>query len=276
MFGYVRVRKPELKIREYDCYKCYYCGLCRSLKRSYGISAELLLSYDLTFLTLLLSSVYDLKTRKYRSRCIVHPFRKQLRIESDADSYSSAMSVLLGYLHFDDDINDSKSIKASFGKLLFRRRAYSIEKEYPRQTDTLRKELSALHDLEKQGSHDIDALCSHFGNALGEIFVWRDDIFSRYLRQMGYFLGRFIYVMDAVDDWEKDRRNNEFNPYSDEASLKEVMEKAKPLMLKDISASADAFEMLPVVDNADIIRNIIYAGVWNRFDKITEELNGSI
>ncbi|MGN0242195.1 MAG: DUF5685 family protein [Candidatus Weimeria sp.] len=276
MFGYVRVRKPELRIREYDCYKCYYCGLCRSLKKSYGVSAELLLSYDLTFLTLLLSSVYDLKTRQYKSRCIVHPFKKQTRIETEADSYSSAMSILLGYLHFDDDINDSGSIKASFGKLLFKRRALSIEKKYPRQAEALRKELSLLHGLENQGSHDIDALCSHFGNALGEIFVWRDDIFSGYFRQMGYYMGRFIYLMDAVDDWEKDRKNSEFNPYSDMTSQKAVMEKARPLLMKDISAAAAAFEMLPAVENAELLRNIIYAGVWNRFDKLTEDLNESI
>ena len=276
MFGYVRVRKPELKIREYDCYKCYYCGLCRCLKKSYGASAELLLSYDLTFLTLLLSSVYDLKEKKYRSRCIVHPFKKQQRIETEADSYASAMSLLLGYMHFDDDETDAKRKRAAIGKAFFRKRVLSIEKAYPRQTEVLSQELGALHELEQAKSHDIEALSSHFGRALGEIFVWRDDIFSKYLRQMGCYLGRFIYLMDAVDDWEKDLKNNEFNPYSEETTLKAVMEKAKPQLLKEISAAAAAFEMLPAVENADLIRNIIYAGVWNRFDKMTENLNESI
>lgn len=276
MFGYVRVRKPELRIREYDCYKCYYCGLCRTLKRDYGVSAELLLSYDLTFLTILLTSVYGAKEKTYTSRCMVHPFRKAGRTESEADDYTAAMSILLGYYHFEDDKADSGKKSASVMSVFFKRKANTVEKAYPRQAVTLKKELKSLHELEKEKSHDTDALCDHFGRALGEIFVWKDDAFSKYFRQMGYYLGRFIYLMDAVDDWEKDRKHGEFNPFSDVSSLKKVIEMVKPDLLKEISASAEAFEMLPAVENADLLKNIIYAGVWNRFDKMTEEINESI
>ncbi|MQN01642.1 MAG: hypothetical protein DUD27_01835 [Lachnospiraceae bacterium] len=276
MFGYVRVRKPELKIKEYDLYRRYYCGLCRSLKKNYGVSSELLLSYDLTFLKLLLTSVYDLKTTDYRSRCIAHPLRKQRRTESEADEYAASMSILLGYLHFEDDKADSGKAGASAMSFVYRKRAKAAMEAYPRQAGTLSAELKALHELEQEKSCDIESLSEHFGNALGEIFVWKDDIFAQDLRQMGFFLGKFIYVMDAVDDWEKDRKHGEFNPFSNESSKKAVLEKAKPVLYENISASAEAFEMLPAVDNVGILRNIIYAGVWNRFDKLTEELNESI
>ena len=276
MFGYVRVRKPELKIREFDCYRSYYCGLCRSLKSCYGIISELLLSYDLTFLVMLLTSVYDLKTDTYRSKCIAHPFKKKPRTVSDADSYASAMSILLGYYHFEDDRADSGKKSASVMSLFFKKKAMSVEKQYPRQAGALIKELKALHDLEREKSRDTDGLCDRFGNVLGEIFVWREDIFSKYFRQMGYFMGRFIYLMDAVDDWEKDLKAGEFNPFSDEKSLKDVIDKARPMLIREISQASEAFEMLPAVENADILKNIIYAGVWNRFDQMTEELNESI
>ena len=276
MFGYVRVRKPELKIREFDCYRSYYCGLCRSLKSCYGVSSEMLLSYDLTFLVMLLTSVYDLKTDTYRSKCIAHPFKKKPRTVSDADSYASAMSILLGYYHFEDDRADSGKKSASVMSLFFKKKAMSVEKQYPRQAGALIKELKALHDLEREKSRDTDALCDRFGNVLGEIFVWREDIFSKYFRQMGYFMGRFIYLMDAVDDWEKDLKAGEFNPFSDEKSLKDVIDKARPMLIREISQASEAFEMLPAVENADILKNIIYAGVWNRFDQMTEELNESI
>lgn len=282
MFGYVRVRKPELKIKEYDCYRCYYCGLCRSLKKYYGIRSELLLSYDLTFLTILLSSVYGLKEKCFTSRCITHPFRKKPRIVTEADSYTSAMSLVLGYYHFEDDRADSGKKISAFLSLIFKRKAKKAADSYPRQTAVLNKELAELHELEKTKSTDIDALCDRFGKALGEIFVWKEDGFSDYFREMGYHLGCFIYLMDAVDDWKKDRKNREFNPFSEIDDQRKIIDMTRNRLLSEMTKASAAFEMLPAVDNEGILKNIIYAGVWNRFDEITEQLkqeekeNGSI
>lgn len=269
MFGYIRVRKPELKIREYDEYRCYYCGLCRSLKKTYNVSAELLLTYDFTFLVLLLSSVYDLNEKRFTSRCIVHPFRRHKRITTEADTYAADMSMLLGFWHFMDDRADSKDPVSFLLSLIFRRRAVKAAMRHPGKAEVIKAGLHDLHRLEGGQCKDAEKLSDCFGQILAEIFVWKKDGFEKYFRQMGYHMGRFIYLMDAVDDWEKDIRHGEFNPYSAEKSLDQVISKALPLLTSEISDAAKAFEMLPVTANADLLRNIIYAGVWNRFDTLS-------
>ena len=117
MFGYVVVNKPELKFREFDVYRAYYCGLCHSLSKRHGLSGQLTLSYDMTFLVILLSSLYEPEHNVTSKRCVVHPLRRQNIISSEFTDYVADMNVILSYFKCLDDWHDDRSVlKLAYSK----------------------------------------------------------------------------------------------------------------------------------------------------------------
>ena len=119
MFGYIVMNKPEIKMKDFDLYRSFYCGLCRELREKYGISGQITLSYDMTFVILLLSGLYEPKTYKGITRCILHPVRKQPVRKSEVTEYCADMNVLLTYYKcLDDWKDDRKYVKLGYAKLL--------------------------------------------------------------------------------------------------------------------------------------------------------------
>lgn len=270
MFGYVRIRKPELKIKDYVSYRGFYCGLCHALREEYGWRGQMTLSYEMSFLVILLSSVYDLPLTEKKRRCMVHPFKAQRTIVTEAAKYAADMNVLFSYYHFRDDEQDEPSLRSFIGVHAYRRLCRRIVANYPRQAKALRQGLKSLSALEKASCRDAGALAHCFGSILAELFVWREDGLERYFRDTGYYLGRFIYRMDAYDDLPGDRKKGCFNPYKTMPEEK-LTEQVREELLGEIAAAGAAFEKLPCLEYRDILRNILYAGVWNRFDIISAE-----
>ena len=119
MFGYVTANKPELKIREFARYKGYYCGLCHTLLENHGRRGQMTLTYDMTFLVILLSSLYEPKEEEMRKRCLIHPAKKQYMIQNEVSVYASDMNILLTYDHLKDDWDDERKISGFLGMKVF-------------------------------------------------------------------------------------------------------------------------------------------------------------
>ena len=115
MFGYVTANEPELKMKEYYKYKAYYCGLCRTLKQKYGFLGQLTLTYDMTFLVMLLTSLYECETKREAHRCKVHPVKKQQMLMNEFSEYAADMNIILVYHHLVDDWKDEGSRAGQFG-----------------------------------------------------------------------------------------------------------------------------------------------------------------
>ena len=130
MFGYVTANKPELKIREFARYKGYYCGLCHTLLENHGRRGQMTLTYDMTFLVILLSSLYEPKEEEMRKRCLIHPAKKQYMIQNEVSVYASDMNILLTYDHLKDDWDDERKISGFFGMKVFAAKKKKIEKKY--------------------------------------------------------------------------------------------------------------------------------------------------
>lgn len=211
MFGYVTVDKPELKVKEFYQYKAYYCGLCKTLKEEYGFQGRMTLTYDMTFLVVLLTSLYESETREISSRCPVHPVKKIPMLQNEITQYGARMNILLSFYHFADDWQDEKSMKGLAGIHLFKKKARKVCQEYPRQSKAIRLQLKKLSDLEKRQEKDLDLVSGCFGELMAEIFVIREDVWEDYLRKFGFYLGKFIYIMDAYDDLEKDMEKGSYN-----------------------------------------------------------------
>ena len=119
MYGYVVVNKPELKIKEYDMYRSYYCGLCEELLSDYGINGQISISYDMTFLLVLLTGLYEPDTTYKEARCIAHPVHKHPVRRNKITTYVADMNVLMTYYKCMDDWNDEKKVlKRGYAGLL--------------------------------------------------------------------------------------------------------------------------------------------------------------
>lgn len=274
MFGYVTTYKPELKVKEYYKYRAYYCGLCEVLRRDYGVRGQMTLSYDMTFFVLLLTSLYECDSEYIMKRCKVHPMRKSPMIMNEMTHYAAGMNIVLAYYHFEDDFTDDHSLKGLAGKLAIKGYVKRIEKQYPRQCKAIKAGLKKLSAYEKKDVQDIDLMAGCFGDILAEVAVYKKDQWEEKLRRIGFYLGKFIYIMDAVDDVQDDIKKKRYNPMRqmyEKAEKKAFYEQSRQILLMMISEAADSFELLPCLNDASILRNILYAGVWNSFNKLTKE-----
>ena len=324
MFGYVVVNKPELKFREFDVYRAYYCGLCHSLSKRHGLSGQLTLSYDMTFLVILLSSLYEPEHSVTSKRCIVHPLKRQNIISSEFTDYVADMNVILSYFKCLDDWHDDRSVlKLAYSKLLKKgsigknlnnvhatsdstddgsvaatqpsavddgsvaatqpnsdsnnQNSYftddsghlhiSTDYSYKNKIEAISSLLDELGTREKMNETNVDVVAGLFGRIMQILFVPFDDIYAKGLGRMGFYLGKFIYIMDAFDDVEDDVKKGRYNVFSNCYTDPDFETHVKDMLTMMMAECSDAFEMLPAVDNADILRNILYSGVWNSYER---------
>ena len=268
MFGYVTVCEPELKVKDLKKYRAYYCGLCRTLKEDYGFMGQMTLTYDMTFAVILLSSLYETTTKHEEHRCKVHPAKRQHMLQNEITSYAAAMNVLLAYYHMEDDWQDDRKVSSLMTKSLIQGKAKKTIEKYPRQSEIIRKSLKELGECEHENSMDIDRAAGCFGRLMAELFVWKEDIWEKTLRKMGFYLGKFIYLMDAYEDLPEDRKKTRYNPLKELAKRPDYEAQMEQILRMMIAESTVRFEQLPCLVDVDILRNILYDGVWNHYNKI--------
>lgn len=267
MFGYIYVNEQELKLKEYTAYRSFYCGLCRNLHQRYGRTAQMMLNYDLTFLALLLTGLYEPQTQMEEHRCVPHPVKRHLMVANEAIDYAADMSVLLSWQKLMDDWADERQVARRAAAGLMKSGYERIAAQYPRQAKAVEENIRLLHQAEKEKCSDIDYVAGLTGKFLAEIFVWKDDIWQEDLRTMGFFLGKFIYLMDAIEDVEKDRKQGNYNLFAEEGSIwdSEREPEIRGILTGMMTEAARAFERLPVLEHAGIMRNILYSGVWCKY-----------
>lgn len=274
MFGYVTINKPELKIREYDRYRSYYCGLCKVLKDRYGRIGQVTLTYDMTFLVILLTGLYELPGTEEIHRCIARPYEKHRMRVTEATGYAADMNILLTYHNCMDDWFDDKSlVKLSTAKAL-EKKYHSLEEKYPRQTKSMLSYMEKVRKGEAENSQDLDLLSGCTGDLLGDLFVWKQDAWEPTLRQMGFYLGKFIYLMDAWEDLRTDQKKKHYNPWASMAEQPDFSEKSQKILTMMMAECAKSFEKLPILQEAEILRNILYSGVWVRYAARLSENSG--
>ena len=264
MFGYVVANMKDLDKLRQERYGGVYCGICLRMKEQASQIARLGLSYDMAFLALLLMSLYEPEETSGPLRCAAHPLRRRQWFDNEYIRYAADMNVALAYYHFLDDWNDdgkrsAKWLASAFGKTL-----PDIEAKYPRQCRVIADSIAALSELEKANCPNPDQPAHEFGRLLGELFVYREDLWSPILRQMGDALGRFIYLADAAVDYTADKRKGKYNPYVAMGS-EEDWNRWDEYLVLTMGRCAEFYEKLPLVQDKDILDNILYSGVWSNF-----------
>lgn len=274
MFGYITVCEPELKVKDLKRYRAYYCGLCRTLKEKYKSLGQMTLSYDMTFIVVLLNSLYESGLKSSSGRCKTHPLKKQEMLQSEFTEYAADMNVILTYYHLRDDWQDERKPGSLLGLHALGPKAKKAACRYPRQSKACYRELKALERMEADKSSNLDEAAGCFGRLMEEVLVYRKDAWEDVLRRMGFFLGKFIYLMDAYEDLEKDEAQGNYNPLREMGREPDYEERIRQILCMMIAESTAAFERLPCLRDADILRNILYTGVWRRYNRIQEQKKG--
>ena len=268
MFGYIMINKPELKIKDFEKYRSYYCGLCESLKQRHGLVGRMMLTYDMTFLVMLLADLYEMEDSEKCCRCIVHPVKKHCQRTNQAGDYCADMTVLLSYHKCMDDWQDERKLSSRLLAMLLKPKMKRAAAQYPEISAFVEKKLHQLTIAETAKNTPIDKVAKIFGEIMGEIFAYRDDFWKEDLYKVGFYLGKFIYLMDAYEDIEKDLKSGDYNPFRDLCRNEGFEEQVLQLMMLMMGECTDAFERLPLVESTEILRNILYSGVWVRYGQV--------
>ena len=270
MFGYVAINPETLPAERKARFRAYYCGLCHTLRKRYGLFGSATLSYDMTFLALLLNALYEPGETVGRERCVTHPAKPHDYLTFPGMEYVADLNIALAYHKLRDDwLQDGSAVSLAEAKLLekgYRR----VAGQYPAKCAAIEGWLKAVHAEEAKGEKaSVDALVNGTGAMLGELFLWkREDIWNDDLRALGDGIGRFIYFMDAYEDLPADLKKDRFNPLKPLMAQEHYERFCRDAMLSMMAEATDAFERLPIVLDADILRNILYSGVWGRYGMI--------
>ena len=265
MLGYVSVSKDQLSEAELEIYRGYYCGVCKSMAR-YGQVPRFALSYDSVFLALLLASLDDGKEEITEEHCIIHHIKKNPVVrKSDAIDYAADILLLLAYYNFLDDKKDEHRLRGTVGETFFKKAYRIVKARYPHVAEEIEEGIAALSKLEEEKSPSLDMTADAFGRVLRSVFIgymgYNDDAEKRVIGELAYNLGQWIYVMDAVDDLEKDRKSGAYNPLIYREGGSEDLEDTLYNYLGRVSAAID---LLDIKKNKGIIDNVVLLGLRGR------------
>lgn len=260
MFGTIAVDFKALSPEEKARYSAWYCGLCGQLDQSFGSAGYTGLTYDMTFLAILLSSLYGLAGRPGARRCVSRPFAAHPTATTEATAYAADMNLFLAYYQRLDDWNDDKNRAAKLHAEKMQPFIEPVRRRNPRQCAAIEEALADIGQMEKRNELNPDLPANRFGALLAEVFVWREDEYASGLRRMAGALGRFVYLLDAVNDLRADIRKERYNPLV--AMLETDYTPALTMMMAECT---DAFARLPLSQDEGILQNVLYAGVWQKY-----------
>ena len=283
MFGYVTPDKPDLRIWEFEVFRGYYCGVCKAMAKKAGHRGRFVLTYDCAFLALLLDSLEKEPVSGRQRRCLCHPLKKRYIVDSNpAVEYASDINILTAYYNLKDKWQDEKKLIAPAGMAVLRKGYRRVKRKYPEMVEKIEGELARLQELENGKCDSVDEVSEPFARLMQTIFqkACADENTGKVLGWMGYNLGKWIYILDAYDDLDKDTRRRLYNPLAvqykyDEseeiASFKEkIREKTEFVLVYTLSELEKAFSLLDIRKNRSILENIIYRGLLLKTRKVLQ------
>ena len=281
MFGYIMPDKPELKIKEYELFRGYYCGLCKSMGRSFGMLSRFALNYDSVFLGLLLASVHDEVPVLKKERCIANPVKRKWIVKNSRSiDFAADINVLLTYYKLRDNIRDEGGWLPKLAQLAFHRGYKNAASRNKKLDYIIAASISSQVILEKSKCSSMDEAAEPFANMMMQLlaagYIGEDQSVPRILGWIGYNLGKWIYIIDAFDDMERDIRSGSYNPLLSQYKYKgqdikafkdAISEETRINLLQALSQATSSLELLKL-KNRSIINNIAYEGLYGKTEQV--------
>ncbi len=276
MFGYIKINKPQLRICEYDAYKSLYCGLCKQLDQKYGFWARFTLNYDFTFLALLAIATTKNTPVIDKAHCPFNPLKKINSCHNNKEiEFSADVAMLMLYYKLIDTANDETFFKRTLAKLgiLCLKHSYKKAKNSQPQIDILMRDyMDTQQKLEQEKCTSTDEISHPTADMLGNIFanLTQNTIEKPALYRMGYFMGKYIYLCDAIDDVEEDLKKNNYNVLNlqNAENITDKYAIAKNSVYLSIAEAQNAFNLLTIHHFEPIIENILFLGLKDNVDYI--------
>ena len=283
MFGYVVVEKPSLRLREYDYYRATYCGLCHAMGKCTGCASRLTLSYDMTFFALIREMLEGEEVLFVKKRCPRHPIKKIETVEINSQlEYSAYVGGILTAGKIEDNINDEKGAKrsiASFLRLFFSKMERESDKNLPELACLVSEKLAELHDIEEGEVASIDIPADVFGDMMGSLLSYGLDGDKKLVASnIGKRIGRWIYIVDAFDDYDKDRKSGSYNPfvllYDAENFSEDNLISISKMLEAELALALSAIDLLDEDSDktrSEIIKNILCLGMPQSVKKVCDK-----
>lgn len=272
MFGYVRPYKPELLVRELSRYQSVYCGICKQIGHDYGQLPRLTLGYDLTLFAVLLLALTDNETTEHLEGCISNPLKKRPVLKGgEILRQAAALTVLMAYHKAKDNAQDEHPVLGRSLQLTLMPAWRKAARNYPVYEDLISQHLKRLDALES-GPPDLKA-AAIFGDLLADILAQaaplatKDPAIQAGLSRFGQHLGAWIYLLDAIDDRERDCNNGSWNPFAP-LGPDAAREQARELLEQHEIEMDRIAALLPYDRDAGLMGNIVTAGLLAARDTI--------
>ena len=289
MLGYVLPDKSELKLKEYEIYSGYYCGICKYIGRTFGQFPRMALSYDAAFMALLLSSVDSTPDSPQREHCIVHHIKSKTVVRNPSIEYAGDVMLILAWFKLLDDARDEGRLYAKATTLLLKHHYKRLREKYPRLCRSIEDRLRQLSDLEKERSSSIDRVGDTFGQMMTDIFTEGVSILcpdagkasqlQKTFTEIAYNMGKWIYMIDAVDDIEENLESGSYNPLiyrfnyrseeeSPEDFRKRIDEDLRFNLFSYLATLGEGIDRLDMKKNSGIIENVVYLGLNRKTEDV--------
>ena len=282
MFGYVKPDIKEMLVKEHEFYKSTYCGICRSMKKHTGALSPVTITYDSVFLALVrMAYIPDSELGSSMRRCIAHPAKKKCMLtDNSAIEYTARAFAILSYYKMKDDLADEGVAKRMLVNLT-RPVLASAKKRADLEplAEIVKDRLERITGIERERRPSIDEPAELFGELLGEIFAYGLDGADRVVTyECGYHLGKFILLVDAIDDYEDDLRTGKYNPYvisyGGAKLTRENKQNVKTALLIECKKLENAVNLIPFgnkITIENIVRNIIYLGLTKKLEFLDKD-----
>ena len=278
MFGYVKTDLPNMYMKDVTLYKAMYCGLCKGIGKRCGQRGRMALNYDLTFLSVLLHNVMGKDVKIEKQRCVIHRIRKRpIAVPDELTERIACLNIILARYKLNDDVHDDgkgRFMRAFFGKAY--KRAKRCEPELDKIVCECYKDLT---DYEKSGGDSVDFSSDPFGRMMSEtVKLIAGEFADENLLNLAYYLGKWVYLIDAVDDFDKDKKRKSFNVF---VNMHPEIKSKEELMEKHRSEIASVFgnilceitkcaESLDYKFNHDLTNNVLFSGIRVQTKNILE------
>ncbi|MBQ6496754.1 MAG: hypothetical protein IJI74_06260 [Firmicutes bacterium] len=289
MLGYVKIYKPDMKVREYEIYNGYYCGICKYIGSRYGQLPRMSLSYDAAFLAVLLDSVDAEPDRPTKEHCIVHHINKRPVVRNKSIEYAGDLMLILAWYKLLDDAHDEGKTSAKAASLLLRRQYRKLSQKHPALCKGIAEHLAELSALEEAKCDSIDAAAEAFAKIMEVIFREGSTNLHETFAEIGYHMGKWIYLIDALDDIEENIESGAYNPLlyrfdfqgrvsgdpaladeTPEEFRQRIRERMEFNLYHYLAVLGEKIECLDIQKNKGIIENVIYFGMNRTTEEILE------
>ena len=262
MFGYVIPNEKALTEEQKQVYRSYYCGLCRTIGERYGTLPRLTLNYELTFLALLLSSMEGEGGAEVVG-CPIHPLKKHAYRTGAPLDYAADLTILLACAKAEDDRADERKLSSAAVLSMLKKAREKAAELHPSENGIIASCLARLRECEKANEMHPDLPASLFGELLAGVFAGgtAKEEAKQKTAALGFLLGKFLYLMDAAVDLKSDLKHGRYNPLT--AYPTPLRREMLEVLMDDVKK---AYEALEITDNSGLLTNILYSGIWRKYN----------